>query len=125
MSRHSHLFSAHRALRDPYFRVMLIVSGVLFLVVTTYFLVRVIPASRQSDLVILHYSPYLGIDDARRWPWLFIVPGIAFVLLLFDTMAALLLFQRDQLAARAILGVQVVAMLLWSVGTYLLTRINL
>jgi len=119
------VFSVRHAVRDPFIRWNAIASGVVYLAVSVFFLWSITPAVRQTGLVTLHYNTYIGIDDVRAWPWMFFIPGVVLFVIVFDTMVALILFQKDRLAARAIIALESGTVLVWAVGIYFLTRINL
>lgn len=119
------LFSVRQGVRDPFIRWTVLASALVYLAVTGFFIWSVLPTVRQTGLITLHYNTYIGIDDVRPWPWMFFIPGVVLLVLLFDTMVALLLFQKDRLAARAVMALGGGVLALWAVGMYFLTRINL
>lgn len=125
MKRDDVMFSVRLALRDPLIRWGSIANYAVFCIASGLFFWRVFPTIRRTGLITLHYSTYLGIDDVRAWPWMFLIPGIALTILLFDTMLALTLFQKDRLASRSLVAFQGVALFFWVLGVFFITRINL
>jgi hypothetical protein len=72
----------------------------------------------------MHYNIYLGIDEVSLWPWVFVLPGVAFLVALLDVIFALGIFRRDALASRMLLAVCLASTMLWSVGSFFLVLVN-
>jgi len=69
-------FSAKLAWQQKTLRVLTILTCLLSILVSGYYLWSVVPVARRSGTVVVHYNIYLGIDDVRSWPWVFLLPAI-------------------------------------------------
>ncbi|MCR4279050.1 MAG: hypothetical protein NUV81_04110 [bacterium] len=125
MKRAEIFFSVKQAIHDPFVRWATVGSFFLYLVTIIYFIWSLLPIVRESGLIVLHYNTYLGIDAVRPWPWFLLFPAVTLGIIIFDTIASILLFQKDRTASRSIIALEFVTVLLWSVGMYFLVRINL
>lgn len=95
------LFSVKLAWKHVFLRWSVLFLFIIAGCVSSLFLLRVIPAARQEGVVVLHYSVYLGVDELRPWPWIFLLPAVFFFGLALDLMYALATFQRDAFLAYA------------------------
>lgn len=118
-------FSAKLAWQDPFVRWASI-SVVLFCTsISAFVLWKLIPIGLRSGVLTFHYNIYLGIDDVRSWPWIFVPLAAMLVAFLLDIGLALGLYRKDMLAARAIVGLSLALCILWGAGLFFLTLVNL
>ena len=118
-------FSAHLAWQDAFVRWTTVVPGAVTVTWISYYLWRLIPEGLRSGVLVLHYNIYLGIDDVRAWPWIFLSPGIMLLILLTNTSIAFGLYRTDTLAARTLMVVSVVLVAIWIVSSFFLIHVNL
>lgn len=117
-------FSAQLSAQDRFIRWTVLTMAILMIGMSVFFLWRLLPEGWRSGVITYHYNVYLGIDDVRSWPWLFFWPGIAVGMAMTDLVFALGLYRRNALASRTILGVGLVATILWAVGSFFLILVN-
>lgn len=117
-------FSAQRAAQDNFVRWTAVSTVVLFVFATSFFLYRLLPAVLRSGVAIIHYNIYLGIDDVRKWPWIFTLPAVMFLLIICDLLFAFGNFRRDPLASRALLAIAFISTALWAVGSFFIILVN-
>ncbi|MBI4139006.1 hypothetical protein HY479_02535 [Candidatus Uhrbacteria bacterium] len=117
-------FSAQRAAQDTFSRVMVIGAAVILVAFSAFLLIRLVPEGRQAGVITLHYNVYLGIDDVRPWPWMFVLPASAFALLAADILFAVGVFRRDPLASRTLFATAFATAALWAVGIFFLVSVN-
>ncbi|MBU1033192.1 MAG: hypothetical protein ABII13_02290 [Patescibacteria group bacterium] len=117
-------FSARRAAQDHFVRWTTVSTVVLFVVTTVYFLIKMLPRGINIGTIVMHYNIYLGIDDVRAWQWLFAIPGIAFVVVLFDLLFAFGIFRKEPLASRTVSAIALASIILWSFGAFFLVMVN-
>lgn len=117
-------FSSRLAWRDRFMRVTTGLTVVLLVSTSGYFLFRLLPTGWKTGAVVMHYNIYLGIDEVRPWPWIFLIPGAALLLTLIDLSFSLGLFRTDHLASRVIAAVGLISITLWSIGSFFLVIVN-
>ncbi len=118
-------FSARLAWQDRWVRWTMICTVLFYIVMTAFVLSRLIPPGLRSGVLTLHYNVYLGIDEVRSWPWVLLSPGIMLAVILANLTLAFGIFRHDELAARTLLAVTVAVALLWGVGSFFMTAVNL
>jgi len=99
-----------------------IVSFVLCLLNLGLLIWRVVPMSADRPFMPLHYNIYLGIDRFGSWKELFLIPVIAFLILLFNLFLQSISFKRERVLSFffAISTVFLELILLCAVGLILL-----
>lgn len=117
-------FSMKLAWQDFFFRWTILVAFTSFLAGSVFLLVNLIPIGWRTGILSLHYNVYLGIDDVRGWPYVFWLPVLMWLCLVTDVLAAGGMFRRDIVAARTLLGVGLIAILLWCAWVFFLVRVN-
>ncbi len=117
--------SARLAWQRPRFRALILLLFVAVTVANTVFLVKTIPAVRTQATAVIHYTIYLGIDDVRDWPWIFLWPALWQAMTMAALVAALGAYQKDSLLAYAIVGWTYVWSLPWVIGLSYLMLFNL
>jgi hypothetical protein len=118
-------FSARLGLQDQWLRVTFLLAIVIVLGMSGFMFWRILPDALHTGVVTMHYNVYLGIDDVRPWPWIFTIPGAALGLLLIDGLMGLGLFRKHPLAARTLTTIGLSAALVWGIGTFFLTLVNI
>ncbi len=118
-------FSAQRAAQDRFTKWIAICIAIILTISVTFLLVRLIPVGRQSGILTLHYNVYLGIDDVGAWTWMFVFTGSVIGLAIIDVLFAFGLFRRDPLASKTLLVIALLALVLWSVGSFFLVSVNI
>lgn len=117
-------FSARLAFQDVFIRWIAIATGLVIVGMGAFFLWRLLPEGWRAGVVTFHYSVYLGIDDVRPWPWVFVFPGAAVVLVVADVLCACSLFRKDAVASRAVMTFGFLSSILWAVGSFFLILVN-
>jgi hypothetical protein len=117
-------FSARLGWQDPYVRWIGLATVLLVCITGGFFLFRLLPEGWRSGVITMHYNIYLGIDDVRPWPWLFVVPGTALGAVVIDVLLALGLYRRHALASRTVLAAGLAASAVWAIGIFFLIRVN-
>lgn len=118
-------FSARLAWQDRWVRWTMICTVLFYIIMTSFILSRLLPQGIRVGVITLHYNIYLGIDDVRPWPWVFLSPGIMLAVLLVNYGIALELFRGNELAARTLVAVSSAIALLWGVSSFFITAVNL
>jgi hypothetical protein len=118
-------FSLSVAWDDPWYRWQTIFTLVLALIGSGFFLWHVIPEGLQSGLLVLHYNPYVGIDEVQFWPWIITLPLALLVVVLADVLVAGFLFRHDRLASRVLLCMSSAFTAIGLVGAVFLMLVNL
>lgn len=118
-------FSAKLAWQDPFIRWMTVLSLLIFVATSFFVLWKLIPEGLRSGVLTMHYTIYLGIDDVRPWPWIFVVPGGLAAVLLVNSILSFGLFRSDALAARALTGLATAVLIIGAVSSFFLVLINL
>lgn len=78
-----------------------------------------------TDLpVILHYNVHFGVDEVGNWKNVFIMPTIAFVLLLFNLILARFFYFKEKPLAYLFAVSLVILQLLMAVGVISIILIN-
>lgn len=117
-------FSARLAAQDPFVRWTSIATAAVFVLMSAFFMIRLLPNSWRVGVVTLHYNVYLGIDDVRSWPWLITIPAWAFALLAFDGLVAFGVHRKDKLASRTLVAIGAASTVLWAIGLFFLIVVN-
>lgn len=95
--------SARLAWRRPWFRVLSLLL-ILFVVGSNVaYLLRMQPVIRDASTMVFHANVYVGIDDVRSWPWMFLWPAVWQAFAIGSIVAACAVYQRDSLLAYSIL----------------------
>lgn len=118
-------FSLSVAWDDPWYRWQSIATLCTALAGSGYFLWRVIPEGLRSGLLVLHYNPYVGIDEVQSWPWIIALPSALLLVIVIDVLVAGFLFRRDRLASRVILLMASAFTMMGLVGATFLMLVNL
>ncbi|MCC7357247.1 hypothetical protein IT408_01955 [Candidatus Uhrbacteria bacterium] len=118
-------FSAKLAWQDRYLRIVGISTLLVFLGWTSFFAWRLIPEGIRSGVLVMHYNIYLGIDDVRPWPWVFVSPFAYVGLYLLDLVIAAGIYRSDTIAARTIVTIGTVTGILWGISSFFLILVNL
>jgi hypothetical protein len=124
MKLESWVFSAKQAWQHPLCRYLALAILLLMTIGSVVFLWRVIPARRESGLLVFHYSIYLGIDDVRAWPWIFLLPGIGLVVALIDIAIAYGVYRSDRHATHGLLYLAFGWTVLWITALHYLSLVN-
>jgi hypothetical protein len=99
----------------------------LFLVVAMcgFYVWNTLPAARERGFFVMHYNLYLGIDDVRSWPWLFVLPLIWISLTLADIGMAFGAYRIDAHLSLSLILLAFAWSLPWSGALFYLSHINL
>lgn len=117
-------FSAQRAAQDHFVRWTAVSTVVMFASATAYLFFKLLPLALKTSIVVVHYNIYLGIDDVRKWQWLFSLPAVALALIICDLLFSFGNFRRDATASRALTAVAFISTALWAVGSFFIILIN-
>ncbi len=118
-------FSAKLAWQDQFVRWASVVPAAILLLWSAYFLWRLIPEGLRSGVLVMHYNIYLGIDDVRPWPWIFLLPGSMIAVFVTNAILAGGIYRQHVLAARTLVAVSGVLVGLWLVSSFFLIHVNL
>lgn len=113
------------AWKQPRLRNLFFVVIALPLFISGVFLWRLLPVVRAAQTVVLHYTIYLGIDEVRRWPWIFLLPVFWNVVVWMGSLVALLLSQEDRLLSYTILLFLLLWSAPWAMALFYLGLLNL
>lgn len=125
MRREAWRISARLAWQRPRFRALALLLFASVTVVNLIFLMQAVPAVRSEATAIIHYNIYLGIDDVRDWPWIFLWPALWEGMTCVGLVAALGAYQKDSLLAYGLVGWTCVWSLPWVIGLSYLLLLNL
>lgn len=117
-------FSAKMAWQDPFIRWVGVFSALATFGSSGFMLWKLIPEGVRSGVLTMHYTIYLGIDDVRYWPWVFVIPGGLCAVLLGNGVIACGLYRTDKVASRALMGLAAAIILIGSVSSFFLILIN-
>lgn len=112
--------SARLAWNRPWFRVLSL--GLLTCVTSAVllYLLNMQSIIREASTIVFHSNVYVGIDDVRSWPWMFVWPSIWWVSVVGGVLAAYGAYQRDSLLAYSLLIWFFVWSCPWVIGFYYL-----
>jgi len=94
------------------------------LILVTFFVLWIILSNLSTDIVVSHYTVYLGIDQMVPLSYfvlMLVVPIFLYILVVF---LAFLLYKYDYLATYALLLVSVLTEVLWLIQLFYLIKIN-
>ncbi|HEU0050659.1 MAG TPA: hypothetical protein VFQ60_01220, partial [Patescibacteria group bacterium] len=89
------LLSAKLAWMRPTLRWTTLTTLAIIVFGSFLFLWNVVPARKQSGMLIIHYNIYLGVDQVRPWQWIFFLPALWLLLSLIDFALAFGLYHHD------------------------------
>jgi len=114
-------FFWHGYWTDPviFFSLVLAIISNLGMWVVTWQLVE--PASRP---MILHYNVYFGVDAIGDWKNIFLMPTLALVILLVNTILSRFFYYKEKLIAYLFAGMAFLVQLLMAVGLGSIILIN-
>jgi hypothetical protein len=118
-------FSAQLAFYDPFIRWASFLALLVATVTSAYMLFRLVPEGLRSGVTVFHYTIYLGIDDVRNWVWVSVFPVGLYTVFIFNTVFALGLYRLDVLAARTLTGLATTIIIIASISSFFLVRINI
>lgn len=102
-----------------FFSLVLAIISNLGMWVVTWQLVE--PASRP---MILHYNVYFGVDAIGDWKNIFLMPTLALVILLVNTILSRFFYYKEKLIAYLFAGMAFLVQLLMAVGLGSIVLIN-
>ena len=88
-----------------------------------YYLVAV--AKHTSDQYFLHYNIIFGVDLVGSWGKIFLLPIGGLVIVLFNSIISILIFNQDKLLARLLGLFASVFQIFLAWAVYLIVEINL
>lgn len=125
MRREAWSMSARLAWHRPTFRVLTILLILFVTLSNGVYLLKTVPVVQATSTVILHYNVYLGIDDVRPWPWVFLWPGVWMGASFAGILAAMGVYQRDALLAYGLLSWLLAWSVPWAMGLFYLMTFNI
>lgn len=118
-------FSAKRAWQNRFMRWTTIVTGLVIVAASVFFLWRLIPEGLRSGILVMHYNVYLGIDNVQAWQWIMVFPAGMMAIYLINILTALGLYRPDELAAKTLVGFTAALTVLWCTSLFFLVLINI
>lgn len=88
------------------------------------FLWSVGPTAQRAGTVILHYNIYLGIDEIRPWPWIFLLPAAWVSITALDLAFAFGLYRVDPHFSSSLVVLALAWALPWLGALFYLSLIN-
>ena len=101
------------------------VSAVLNVLIWVFILVRFWQLIIQNKIIGLHYSIYLGLDDIGSAHWVLIVPAIATIIFIINSVLSRLVAIKSRPAALLLAGLTLFLMAMCFVAGAYLILINL
>ncbi len=117
--------SAKRAWQNAFIRWNLIGDLLVVIFAGSFFLWRLIPEGLRSDVLVMHYNIFLGIDNVQTWWWIILVPVAMLGVLILNYLLAFYLFRFDALAAKTLAGLTSVLIAVWCVSSFFLMLVNI
>ncbi len=124
MRREAWGVSARLAWQRPRFRALALLLFALVTAVNIAFLLKTVVPVRTQATAIIHYTIYLGIDDVRDWPWIFLWPAVWQGMACAALIAAFGAYQRDHLLAYALVIWTYAWSVPWAIGLSYLFLFN-
>jgi len=118
------LFSAKLAWSRRWIKIASVLSMLLCLGGSAWFLARVLPVVKASGTFAYHYTIYFGIDDLRVWWWAFILPAAWIGLTLVDLAFAFGVYRKDAILASCLFATAALWGFPWLVTLFYLALIN-
>lgn len=118
-------FSAKLAWGNLLIRWLTILTFFLVIAVSVFYIWHTLPAAQSRGYFVMHYNLYLGIDDVRSWPWLFLLPAVWLVFTLADIAAAFGSYRVDQHLSLSLVLLAFAWSLPWAGALFYLSLINL
>lgn len=103
---------------------MTIASLALTVGMSVFVLWRLVPEGLRAGVLTMHYTIYLGIDDVRSWPWIFLLPTGMMSLMTVSVLCTFGLFRRDPLASKTLSATLLASAVLWSLSVFFLIIVN-
>ena len=82
--------------RLRYFRVVSVLSLLVWLATVALLVIRVLPIIYGKTAVPLHYNIHVGVDTVGPWWRIFVVPVLGLAIMLVNTFLAQYMWRRDQ-----------------------------
>ncbi|KKQ78689.1 MAG: hypothetical protein UT02_C0059G0002 [Parcubacteria group bacterium GW2011_GWC2_38_7] len=86
-------------------------------------IVRLLPADQA--FIPLHYNTYLGVDKFGDWLNIFILPGLGLLILLVNTLFAVLIYNRKDMLSYFLVITSLFSQLLFLIATIFIILINI
>lgn len=119
------LFSAKLAWDNLWIRWTSILTVLLVLGMSGFYLWNTLPSAQEHGYFVMHYNFYLGIDDVRSWPWLFFLPVVWLVMTLADILVAYGFYRQDSHLSLSLILLAFAWSLPWAGALFYLSFINL
>lgn len=119
------LFSARLAWRRSFFKWFFMLTLLMVIFGSAIFLWKLLSVRAESGTFVLHYNIYLGIDEVRSWPWVFLLPSVWLALTMIDLAVAFGTYRYDPHFAISLLTFAFFWCLPWLVALYYLILTNL
>ncbi|MDO8584029.1 MAG: hypothetical protein Q7R83_02510 [bacterium] len=119
------LYSAKRAWQNKLLRGASILAVVIVLVVSSWFLWKMIPARKHTGMVIFHYNIYLGVDQMRPWYWIFLLPAGWLLITLLDLILAFGFYYQDAPLANSLVFLSLLFTVPVTMAFFYLLRMNI
>jgi hypothetical protein len=109
---------------DPWFKIQTVATIGIVIAGSFFYLLKLIPSGIHNGSLVFHYNVYLGIDDVRRWPWVFYLPSMTIGIVCADLVASFLTYRYDKIASRVLLSVATLFAVLTAVGEIFIVIMN-
>jgi len=118
------VFSAKLAWHRPILRWTALMTLAIAVVGAAVFYYKVIPPRRHAGTAIIHYNIYLGIDDVRAWPWIFLFPSVWLLVSLVDLLVAFGYYHHDPFLSSSLIYLAFLSALPCAGALLYLARMN-
>lgn len=78
----------------------------------------------QTELIILHYNIYFGIDEIGNWTNIYYLPVIGIIILLVNLLCGYLLYKKDKLISYFFMFSSFIAQILLILSTFFIIAVN-
>ena len=117
-------FSAKLAWGNLLIRWLSIVTIFLVVAMSGFYVWQIFPSVKGRGYFIMHYNLYLGIDDVRNWPWVFVLPIAWLIITLIDLAFAYGVYRLDVHFAVSLALLAFSWSIPWSGALFYLTFMN-
>jgi hypothetical protein len=85
-----------------FFKVVIVVSGLLWLAAVLLPTIRVLPVIYGKTAVPLHYNIHVGVDTVAPWWRIYVVPALGLLIVFVNMFLARFMWPRDPVLAYVI-----------------------
>jgi hypothetical protein len=111
--------------KKPFFLIVTLLATLVLVLTVILPLWRLFPEVQDRSAIPLHYNIYFGVDQFGPWERLFTIPILGCIILIINTIIAIVIWPRDRVLSYAFSGVSLIAQIFLLLAMIFVTLINL